>query len=51
MFERISERLLEPPEDVIFADCDRCWGEIYMGENYYASRNNRSQYSKSEVIR
>ena len=30
------ERSLDPPEDVIFAHCDYCDGEIYEGESYYA---------------
>lgn len=30
------EPRLEPPEDVIFAHCDRCGGEIYEGDTYYA---------------
>ncbi len=30
------EPRLEPPEDVIFAHCDRCGDEIYEGDTYYA---------------
>ena len=29
------EPRLDPPEDVIFAECDHCGGEIYEGETYY----------------
>lgn len=36
MCEYIPEPALEPPEDVIFSYCDRCGGEIYEGETYYA---------------
>jgi hypothetical protein len=35
MFERIPEPSLEPPETEVFADCDWCGREIYMGEDYY----------------
>jgi len=35
MFERIPERPLEPPEDVVVGYCDQCGGEIYEGETVY----------------
>ena len=31
----IPEPPLDPPEDVVFATCDHCGGEIYEGEEYY----------------
>lgn len=31
----IPERPLDPPEDVVFATCDHCGGEIYEGEEFY----------------
>lgn len=37
----VPERPLEPPEDVIFAHCDHCDGEIYEGEFYYAVNGKR----------
>jgi len=35
MFERISERPLDPPEDVVADYCNHCGGEIYEGETVY----------------
>lgn len=35
-YETVPEPPVEPPEDVIFAYCDYCGGEIYEGETYYA---------------
>lgn len=35
-YENTPEPPLEPPEDIIFAYCDYCGGEIYDGETYYA---------------
>lgn len=35
MFNYCPEPPLDPPEDVVFAMCDHCGGEIYEGEEYY----------------
>ena len=35
MMPEMVERSIEPPEDKVFCECDRCGGEIYVGEEYY----------------
>lgn len=29
------ERPIEPPEDKVFCQCDKCGGDIYVGEDYF----------------
>ena len=35
MYRLNFEPPLDPPEDEVFAECDQCGGEIYVGEEYY----------------
>lgn len=29
------ERTIEPPEDKVFCQCEKCGGDIYIGEDYF----------------
>lgn len=31
----IPERPMVPPEDKVFCQCEKCGGDIYVGEDYY----------------